>query len=675
MALVRVVDGLLFDDDFSEMPDGPVTGYKEPHDFVSGTVASRHDHGDFRPFDEVWEIRDGALQLNLLEANGHYWLMRDGIEAVTGMVVQSVAEFEPGGAANISGQEVGVVAAASEGYFSGEPGLNAIWAETLRGDGFMVKFGNLALDDGGGGMWFVNAIEDPTDPTVAFKIAVAPPSQLDPPAYGLDETLMRLWIAGEYAECGTAEAWEGGREFPPLLLPAGVAGVHLRKNGGAGTPYPARWFRLSSYRSNVVRAQGLEDGQVLRVGGIEAVSAAGVAEVDLGGMECPLPAVEVLDGPGGLVIDTFEPEGGVWGGDVYEPGEPAPPPPEIEFHREASGLIVYDDFTQAPDGALRQWHEPHQSTFFHQPGVSGDWEVRSGALSYRSDLDGMLVRGGLPPRATMVVQARARNGRGRRFGLLARVSGEAVGDTTALMPVLQWMTDDPPYRLAHLLVFGRDSVYGGGLWEPEFIVDEPRDAYTMKMVIEHDSEAGLFYGDPIGTLFVEGAPPYPIVADNRAWPASYPVPDRDGESPRRGDACRPPTVWRRPCEPAPGYPILFPPGGAGLVARGHGTGAAESVVQIEHFAVYASNIVRVHGLEDGMVLRIGERDTIVDGGLAVVDLEGMECPLSALEVLDRPVDDGGVVIVTFEPEGGVWGGDVYSADVHHPDLGDPLEGE
>lgn len=315
--LTRTAEGLLFHDDFTAMPDGQVIGYKEPHDFDVGGVASRHYHGDDRPFSEVWEVRDGALQLNLLEAHGHYWLMRMGVPAVTGMVVQAVAEFDPGAAANVAGQEIGVLAAASEGFFGDTPGLNAVWAEAIRSDGYLVKFANLATEDGGGGLWFVNAVEGATDPSVELKVAIGAPSQPDPPGYFSDDTIMRVWIAGDHAECKAADAWPGGRPVPPVLLPAGVAGVHLRKNGGVGEPYPARWFSLAAYRSNTIRCTGLEPGMAIRAGGLERVAVGTVASLDLNGLHCPLPAVEVLDEPGGDVLARLAPEGGVWGGDTY----------------------------------------------------------------------------------------------------------------------------------------------------------------------------------------------------------------------------------------------------------------------------------------------------------------------------------------------------------------------
>lgn len=140
-------------------------------------------------------------------------------------------------------------------------------------------------------------------------------------SYLFAEVLGQAYRVRLDVEEGRQRVWLDGA----LIITANDVGL----NGRAGVPgirdgYTAEFADPVAYvddfrawSGTTVRMESLQDGESLRVGGITAAAAGGIATVDLGdGAVYPIAGVEVL-GAGGAVLATYEPEGGVWGGDVF----------------------------------------------------------------------------------------------------------------------------------------------------------------------------------------------------------------------------------------------------------------------------------------------------------------------------------------------------------------------
>jgi hypothetical protein len=116
---------------------------------------------------------------------------------------------------------------------------------------------------------------------------------------------------------GMQKVWMHGSlriDFNSTALDA-IDGTVGFRNGGTNA-FNCRYDDAIYMRSNTVMIDSLPAGFKLRVAGVTVVETGGIATVDVGAADFPITTMEVLD-PSNAVAVSFDPAGGIYGGDEY----------------------------------------------------------------------------------------------------------------------------------------------------------------------------------------------------------------------------------------------------------------------------------------------------------------------------------------------------------------------
>lgn len=197
------------------------------------------------------------------------------------------------------------------------PGVRAKWSAAGANENC---YGAVWTNNGGFDVIVLQKVVGGVATTLATSADYAPP--------GFNGTIFKL-----SAKAGEQKLWcIGGNDGNLVFLLTAADAALDALLGRAGLS--AGWFQVTAdyhefddfavYRGNTVKCTGLPSGYKLNVvdpwldtPDITAVEAGGVAVADLDRRACPLTRVEILTA-GNVVLHSFTPTDGVWGGDEYE---------------------------------------------------------------------------------------------------------------------------------------------------------------------------------------------------------------------------------------------------------------------------------------------------------------------------------------------------------------------
>jgi hypothetical protein len=148
------------------------------------------------------------------------------------------------------------------------------------------------------------------------------------------DTIRRCWVNGALVFTETTVTASEGSATHSRVGSSGTLAFGWIEQG------TTTYDDLAVYSSNTVTVSNVPTGYSVRVGAITVLAVAGIASLDLSGTICPITSIELLNASN-VVVETLDPEGGVWGGDSYIVNTPpAAPTVSISDSGYGSGIAA-----------------------------------------------------------------------------------------------------------------------------------------------------------------------------------------------------------------------------------------------------------------------------------------------------------------------------------------------